>query len=253
MPRPRRLTALPPQASFRRAPFVRDLSETSMNTAKPKPLLHGLALSMLLFATPAFAGPPLLCHPFQTNGAPSLPWGGNGWNQARAGYDLARLGADTEALLAPATPVIARMETLRRAAIYASRDGKVARGLAGRLDARVAAAKDDDARALALFDAGYFRETLQDIVRLQGYDTAAIGKADAPALRALLAGADGSADIDQALKLRPQDPELHFAAALVATADERGDDYARHARIAQAGMGQDRLLALNVARIAAGR
>lgn len=220
-----------------------------MNLVKHKPLLCGLALSMLLFAAPAFAGPPLLCHPFQTHGAPSLPWGGDGWNQARADYDLARLGADTEALLAPATPVIARMETLRRAAIYASREGAVVRGLAGRLAARIAAAKDDDAKALALFDAGYFRETLQDIVRLQGYDMPGIGKADAPALRALLKGIDGSVRIEQAMKLRPQDPALHFAAALVATADERKADYATHSRIAQAGTRQDRLLALNVAQI----
>ena len=221
-----------------------------MNTVKHKPLLCGLAMSMLLLAAPAFAGPPLLCHPFQTHGAPSLPWGGNGWNQARVDYDLARLGTDTEALLAPATPVIARMETLRRAAIYASRDGKVMRGLAARLDARIAIAKDADARALALFDAGYFRETLQDIVRLQGYDMPAIGKVDAPALRALLAGTDGSVRIDQAMQLRPRDPALHFAAALVASADERKADYATHSRIAQAGMRHDRLLALNVARIA---
>lgn len=220
-----------------------------MNMAKPKPLLCGLALSLLLFAAPAFAGPPLLCHPFQTHGAPSLPWGGSGWNQPRADYDLARLGGDTEALLAPATPVVARMETLRRAAIYASRDGSAVRGLAARLDARIAAAKDDDARALALFDAGYFRETLQDIVRLQGYDMPAIGKVDVPALRALLAGTDGSVRIDQAMKLRPQDPALHFAAALVASADERKADYAVHSRIAQAGTRQDRLLALNVAQV----
>lgn len=220
-----------------------------MNIVKPKPLLCGLALSLLLFAAPAFAGPPLLCHPFQTHGAPSLPWDGDGWNQARADYDLARLGSDTEALLTPATPVVARMETLRRAAIYASRDGKAVRGLAARLDARIAAAKDDDAKALALFDAGYFSETLQDIVRLQGYDMPAIGKVDVSALRALLAGPDGSARIDRAMQLRPRDPALHFAAALVATADERKADYAMHSRIAQAGTRQDRLLALNVARI----
>ncbi|MFT3763175.1 MAG: hypothetical protein QM761_11360 [Pseudoxanthomonas sp.] len=220
-----------------------------MNTAKPKSLLYALIVSALLLAAPAFAGPPLLCHPFRTDGAPSLPWGGDGWNQARADYDLDRLIADVDALLAPDTPVIARMETLRRAAIYASRDGAVLRGLAARLEARIAAAAADN-RALALFDAGYFRETLQDILRLQGYDMPAIGKVDAPALRALLAGGDGNARIEQALALRPQDPSLRFAAALVATADDRSADAAAHARIARAGTGQDRLLALNIAQVA---
>ena len=80
-------------------------------------LRHGLLLSSLLLAAPAFAGPPLLCDPFDTAGAPSLAWGGKGWNQARTHYDLATLVAQTEALLGADVPVIARMETLRRAAI----------------------------------------------------------------------------------------------------------------------------------------
>ncbi len=221
-----------------------------MSLRRTRALCHGIALSALLLAAPAFAGPPLLCHPFDTGGAPSLDWGGKGWNQARADYPLDRLVANTEALLTPATPLIARMETLRRAAIYASRDGRVARDLAARLDARLAAASGNDARALAAFDAGYFRETVQDIVRLQGYDMPGVGKVDAPALRRLLAGGDGSALIDEALALRPRDASLRFAAALVAAADQRKDDHATHVRLAQAGAAEDRLLAMNIAQIA---
>jgi len=221
-----------------------------MNLRQTRAPFYGIALSALLFAAPAFAGPPLLCHPFDTGGAPSLAWGGEGWNQARADYPLDRLVADTEALLTPAAPVIARMETLRRAAIYAARDGRVAHDLAAQLDARLAAAAGNDARALAAFDAGYFRETVQDIVRLQGYDMPGIGKVDAPALRRLLADGDGSARIDEALALRPQDASLRFAAALVAAADQRKTDRATHARLAQAGAAGDRLLAANIAQIA---
>lgn len=220
-----------------------------MSLRPTRALRHGLALSALLLAAPAFAGPPLLCHPFDTGGAPSLDWGGKGWNQARANYPLDRLVADTDALLTPATPVIARMETLRRAAIYASRDGRVAHDLAARLDARLAAAADVDARALAAFDAGYYRETLQDIVRLQGYDMPGIGKVDAAALRSLLVAGDGSAGIDEALALRPDDASLRFAAALVASADEREPERALHARLAQAGAAGDRLLAANIAKL----
>lgn len=216
-----------------------------------KTLLCSAALSAaLLFAPAAFAGPPLLCRPFDTAGAPSLVWGGKGWNEARRDYDLSKLVANTSVLLTPQTPVIARMETLRRAAIYASRNGQVARDLAASLESRIARASARDAKALALFDAGYYSETLQDIVRLQGYDMPAIGKADTAALRAIVAKGDGSVRIDQALSLRPNDPAMNFAAALVASADERKSDVASHTRIARAGAGKDRLVAMNLKQIA---
>lgn len=222
-----------------------------MKYPSPKYLLCGAALSaVLLFAPAAFAGPPLLCHPFDTAGAPSLDWGGRGWNEARRDYDLTRLVANTDALLTPQTPVIARMETLRRAAIYASRKGQVARDLSANLESRIAKASTPDAKALALFDAGYYAETLQDIVRLQGYDMPSIGKADTPALRAIVAKGDGSIRITQALALRPNDAAMNFAAALVASADERKTDVASHTRIARAGASRDRLVALNLNQIA---
>ena len=208
--------------------------------------LRAVALAAaLLFSTAAFAGPPLLCHPFDTAGAASLPWGG-GWNRIDTRYDTARLSADTLRLLAADTPVIARMETLRRAAIYASAEGAQVRDLAAKLGARIDAARTPQARALALFDAGYYAETLQDIARLQGYDMPGIGKADMPAIRAVLASGDGSVRIAEALKLRGGDASLRFASALVASADRRPQDYAAHARIARAGARGDRLLALNL-------
>lgn len=214
-------------------------------------LMCGAALAAaLLFAPAAFAGPPLLCHPFDTAGAPTLEWGGRGWNEPRRDYDLSKLVADTSVLLTPKTPVIARMETLRRAAIYASRDGRVARELSSALESRIAKAPTPDAKALALFDAGYFTETLQDVVRLQGYDMPGIGKADTAALRAIVAKGDGSVRIAQALQLRPADPGMNFAAALVADADQRKADIASHMRLARAGVGRDRLVALNIGKIA---
>ena len=213
--------------------------------------LRALALAAALVLAPAaLAGPPLLCHPFDTAGAPSLPWAGDGWRDARAGYDLRGLTRDTEALLGASTPVIARMETLRRAAIYASRDPAIATQLLNRLQARGKLAKTADARALARFDAGYFAETLEDVVRLQGYDMPGIGKVDAKGLRAVLANVNGSAEVDAALAVRPNDAAMRFAAALVASADQRGTDYATHARVARSGAGRDRLLALNLHQIA---
>lgn len=212
--------------------------------------LRRMGLSALLLTAPAFAGPPLLCDPFDTAGAPSLPWGGDRWNQPVAGYDRTRLVEGTQALLTPQAPVVARMETLRRAAMYASRDGGIARALARALDARVATAGDDDARALALFDAGYLRETFEDVVRLQGYDMPGFGEVDAAALRVLLDGREGSEEIARALALRPGDAAMHFAAALVARADGRRHDAVRHARLARAGSDGDRLPAGNMALLA---
>lgn len=211
--------------------------------------LRGAVLAAtLLFTSAAIAGPRLLCDPFDTGDAASLPWG-DGWNRVDRGYDKARLPADTLRLLDQDAPVIARMETLRRAAIYASADGSLLHGLSARLDARIAAAKDPQAKALALFDAGYFAETLQDIVRLQGYDMPGIGKVDLRALNAILAKGDGSVRIAQGLALRPDDASMRFAAALVAGADERNADHAVHARIARGGASGDRLLARNLDKI----
>ena len=209
-----------------------------------------LLAAALLFSPAVLAGPPLLCHPFDTGGAASLPWG-KGWNAPDRQYDTARLQADTLRLLDAGTPVIARMETLRRAAIYASANGASLRTLAAALDARIAAAKTPQAKVAALFDAGYFAETLQDIERLQGYDMPGIGKVDIAALRSVLAKGDGSLHIAEALRLRTNDASMRFAAALVSAADERKADYNAHARVARAGARGDRLLARNIGQVAA--
>ena len=92
-------------------------------------------LAAIITATPAFAGPPLLCHPFEIGTARSLPWDGT-WSQGKADYKIANLIADTETLLTPTTPVLVRMETLRRAALYASTNGQIANQLLSRLLAR---------------------------------------------------------------------------------------------------------------------
>ena len=222
----------------------------SFRTSRRSPLYAALLAAVLLAPVTAIAGPPLLCHPFDTGDAASLPWG-DGWNRIDRSYDTRRLGTDTQRLLAIDTPVIARMETLRRAAIYASASGVLLRDLAAKLDARMVAAKTPQAKALALFDSGYFAETLQDIARLQGYDMPGIGKVDMAAIKAILAKGDGSVRIAQALRLRGDDAAMRFGAALVSAADQRKGDYDLHARLARAGAGTDRLLARNLGQVAA--
>src|SRR5437667_11540374 len=105
----------------------------------------GLAVLAALFtlASSAEAGPPLICHAFEIGNAKSLPWGNSqNWNSPKLGYDIAKLSEDTIALLSPDVPVVVRMETLRRAAIYGEKDERIAYGLLSRLMAR---ALDDGA------------------------------------------------------------------------------------------------------------
>jgi len=124
-----------------------------------------LAFALVVTAAPALAGPPLVCGAIDIGTAQSLPWSSApGWNGALASYDLARLGDDTVALLTPQTPVDVRRETLRRAAIYATRQTGLGESLAARLIARANAA--GDGAPPAWFDAGYFVETIRQAARL---------------------------------------------------------------------------------------
>lgn len=119
-----------------------------------------LAFALVVTAAPALAGPPLICHPIDIGTAQSLPWSSApGWNGVLASYDVARLGDDTVSLLTPQTPVNVRRETLRRAAIYSTRQAGLSEQLAARLIARANAAGDND--PAAWFDAGYFVETIR--------------------------------------------------------------------------------------------
>jgi hypothetical protein len=92
-----------------------------------------LSLTLLLaLASTVEAGPPLICVPFETGDAALLPWGqGQGWNTPDGRYDVRRLTRDTLQLLTAEAPVLARMENLRRATIYAAGDRRVADELLG--------------------------------------------------------------------------------------------------------------------------
>src|ERR1051326_1116407 len=120
-----------------------------------------LLLGVMLLSQTAWAGPPLLCHPFEIGSAHSLPWMGPNWKDSKPDYDVHHLVRDTLAVLDSDTPVIVRMETLRRAAIYAERSAQVAQELLSTLQRRAMEAKTKSGKAapLALFDAGYLAET----------------------------------------------------------------------------------------------
>jgi hypothetical protein len=193
------------------------------------------ALSLLLTINQvALAGPPLLCWPYQIGEAKSLPWGGGSWHAARADYDIKRLADDTLALLGPDTPVLVRMETLRRATIYAQKDHRVA----AELHARLAARAQGKSAALALFDLGYLKEAYKQSVHMKE-----MGRVSR--MGVVASDMDGYSLVVRAISLRGHDPEMEFAAALISLSP-RKDSHNDHLRRAIAGASEGSLLARNL-------
>src|SRR5258706_6032032 len=123
------------------------------------------------------------------------------------------------------------METLRRAGLYGANDYAAAAALLSALKQR---ASGTNARAAALFDYGYFTETLKQLDWNYKED--------------LTGGADGYSFVKRAIALDPDSAEVHFAAAVMARGARAGTprlDYAEHAQKARAAK-SDALLATNV-------
>lgn len=187
----------------------------------------------LLLATAAVAGPPLVCHPFEIGKAASLPWGG-AWHTGSASYDVSKLPADTLALLKPDTPVIVRMETLRRAAMYAAANQPAADALFAALIGRAQTAERTGGRdgALALFDAGYLAETYRQAFPVVRSERKGGPAATLPDAAARL---DGYSYVVRAIKMRGSDPEMEFAAAVMSSSGTRDQHLQRAASAARDG------------------
>ena len=187
--------------------------------------LFGRTLSLSLLAlVPAVAqaGPPLVCFPIPIGDARSLAWvPGNDWNGRRTDYDRSRLAQDTVALLGPQVPVLVRMETLRRAAVYASGDAAAAKALFAAL--RTRAGRAERAEPLAQFDLGYAVETYRQTRLLPGH----VPAADPPE--------DGYALVRQTLTARGADAEVEYALALMTCDRSHPELSAEHIRLAVAG------------------
>lgn len=222
----------------------------STRTTSLRAAIIGLTLlSAAGVARPAFAGPPLLCHPFDIGSARSLPWSGvSSWYDGQAGYDLTHLADDTVAMLTPSTPIIVRMETLRRAAIYAGRDSNVARQLFLIVTDRTRPGASGKTDPLTLFDAGYLTETLREVGRV-GEHGSQLG-ANAAGMAVMVRNVDGYALVQKSLALRPGDGSIELASALIAASTgDRKSQYASHAQKARAAARQDALLERNLSRI----
>jgi hypothetical protein len=216
---------------------------------RTKIVLLGLAAT-LAFAQWLVAGPPLICHALDIGSAKSLPWSDDLtlWNvNGSASYDRSHLIADTLELLTRSTPVIVRMETIRRATLYANKDPLVAKELLLKVRARaLAAEKSGRPDALAWFDAGYLVECYKQA-------NLSYRKLDSggwePVIRPNPASSlDGYAWVKKAISLRGEDPEMEFAAALITTEgpSEQRAHRVEHASRAIAGAAGDPLLSANL-------
>jgi hypothetical protein len=206
----------------------------------------GLVAALLCTAIVTHAGPPLICHAIDIGDAKSLPWISHSWNLGGGeNYDTKNLVRDTLEILAPDTPVLVRMETLRRATLYARKDPVAAKELLARLHARATSAESSGhPDALAWFDVGYLAETYKQwIGQNMPHMTDGMRMDSNPA-----AGVDGYAMVKKAIALRGKgdDPQMEFAAALI-TLSGPAEEHRQHAQKAVAGAKTDSLLARNLA------
>lgn len=207
-----------------------------VNTFK---LAVAVVAAIVLFSTPALAGPPLICNPFETGGGALITWGkGSGWNTPDRSYDTKRLTADLASVLTPEAPVLTRMENLRRATIYAVADPVLAEQVVKMLMTRALRTTTD---AGAWFDAGYIVEAMRQGRHLRPRSVAASAWA---ALDDTIR-VDGYGFVKKAMAMAGANAEMEFAASLMTDGAVAA---AHRSRAATAGPGS--LVVRNLAKLA---
>lgn len=191
--------------------------------------LKSIALVVLVLGITqvALAGPPLICQRIDIGNAQTLPNVDLNYRRGSNGYDLNNLTRDTLAILDANPIVLARMETLRRATLYARQDSRVAKELLSKLYVRA----QNSNTALAWFDAGYLAESYK----------VWLGR-DEPNPAAAL---DGYAWVKKAIELRGGDAQMEYAAALISLRGPEGE-HREHVQKAMDGAKNDALLARNL-------
>ena len=196
-------------------------------------LILGAIATFFVLTSAALAGPPLICHSFDIGNAKSLPWISHDWNLSGAeNYDTHNLANDTLAILNASQVPLVHMETLRRATLYARRDPVAAKQLLLQLVAHAKSEASSSPNAFALFDAAYLIETYKQWLGEKNENPAN--------------GLDGLSWIKHATQLRPSDPQMAFAAALITLQGPR-TEHQQYAQEAIAGAKHDELLARNLA------
>jgi hypothetical protein len=209
----------------------------------PRSVLALTALFVLSRA--AYAGPPLICHAFDAGDAPVLPWAsGTTWNSPEQSYDVEQLTTDTMRLLSSDAPVLARMENVRRATIYAAKDPRIAAELLNAVLGRaLTAAADGSGKSLAWFDAGYLIESYRQASLVYRWDMLSGAERAAWTLRSEPQSLDGYRFVRKAIELADSGAEMEFAASLM----KEGATSAEHRRRAAAEARAGSLLAKNLA------
>jgi len=209
---------------------------------KTRSLVAVAAFALVSAAVPALAGPPLICHPFETRGGALLPWDATGartnWNAPLASYDTARLTDDVVKLLDSDALVLTRMENLRRATIYAQKDPAVARQLLDAVMVRAKSARTVGAQAS--FDAGYLIESYKQATHIREKKSETAWAAVDETLKI-----DGYGLVKKAMAtVGTTNAEMEFAASLMTQGSVSRDHRAR----ASANAANDSALAVNLAR-----
>lgn len=173
-----------------------------------------------LLTAQSLAGPPLLCHSIKVDEKQSLPWGEDAFAESKS-YDRSKVVGDTLELLRQDTPVLTRMETLRRAALYVDHNQARADALLGKLMARALdseSAKSPD--AMAWFDAGYFAQCLHQSSTPHSFGPSVTKGVGASAI-------EGYSWVSKALSIAGSNADMEMAAALM-TADHRIPEHEQH-------------------------
>lgn len=197
--------------------------------------------AVLVFASPVLAGPPLICHPFETAGGKLIAWGtGSGWNTPDRSYDVKKLVADTTAVLTADAPILTRMENMRRATIYAMRDPQIAQALLNSVTTRALGTSTD---GLAWFDAGYLIESYRQAVAIRDKSSAEL-RAWAEVDETIKV--DGYNWVKKAMAMSTPSAEMEFAASLMT----QGSAASAHRAKALAAAPKNSPIARNLAALA---
>lgn len=205
-----------------------------------------LLISLVLGSDDALAGPPLLCHPIEIGDAKSLPWGAGTWDNKGITTSEAEFVSQTLDLLAPATPILVRMETIRRAAIHAAEHTEAIRLILKELHDRIHLAEvSEKDNPLALFDYGYMIAACSQMNEVTDFNSKGISGKTRKAL-AIDESVNPYDLVARAAKSTAPNPEMELALALMTTYPKEQSFRHAHLRNAINGAEDGSLLAKNI-------
>jgi len=204
-----------------------------------------MAMSLFFNLDQSIAGPPLLCHAIEIGKSESLAWGQGAWSNDKIELDDNRFVARTLELLSPDAPILARMETIRRATIHAAERPKAASNILAVLRARVAKSNESGVPdILVLFDLGYLTATYEQMNLVTERNSFGFGGGRRKEI-AIPDDLSAYEFVKKASDLTKTNAEMEFALALI-TSSPAHSAHRRHLQNAVAGAQDGTLLAVNL-------